>query len=81
MTNMNAEQVKKVRVRLLHHDAIARVQQRTHLSEAELSQVVAICVERNGLHSDIEGWIDSQFWNWRCDPRMTLIEFLRQRQP
>lgn len=70
-------QVQQVRVRLLHSSTIATLRQRTQLEEHALAEIVDYCVKKHGLHADLEGAVDLLYWNWRRDPRMTLVEYLR----
>lgn len=81
---MNAaaqEQVRQVRIRLLHHATVAKLRQRG-IDPEELRQVVDLVIERHGLHApDLESRIEAHYNGWRRDPRMTLSEYVRQQKP
>lgn len=71
-------QVQAVRVRLLLPNVVAKMETRG-IDAEELQQVLTILLERHGLHApNLERLIDTHYWNWKRDPRMTLVEYVRQ---
>lgn len=71
-------QVQQVKIRLLLPTLLATMRQRG-LDADELSLVLDLFVERHGLQEFgiVERWLDAHYWNWKRDPRMTLVEYVR----